>query len=445
MSDDIVGITSLNFAATFGKFQMSTESAEDYNIDTCEHRKFPLNFTVDDVSPALEEYLWKPHEIKRLGKTNSLRTETNVRMGHLKNTLLLQFTLFNDNPVESSTVDIAMKLPLLIKYYDSYGWEWGSPSPQSCDPATVDSVEVLLDEDDVVLTCEKEKVVGVLLMPKDSSNPNQVFSFPEEAGSTGPIKQNGLCLVNSVSGVGTMGLEECGERRPTMFVYDSENSQITMPEEDDKPCLDANHGTGPDVIVYSCHEPDNADYTHQQFSYNSTDGSICSLSNLAKNMCLEAKTTATRRACSGFKFSKESGCVVSLEETENTNSNMASGICSNLVVPANGETSIELLVQVDYFENVDSVVAGVTDMANNFGKFWSAAEDEKEEWWQNAFKVDNDEFSGWLPTLVTDDEEIMQSYYGGIASFLLNGHLDTSNGEDKKVRVKKRNFKFIKK
>lgn len=65
------------------------------------------------------------------------------------------------------------------------------------------------------------------------------------------------------------------------------------------------------------------------------------------------------------------------------------------------------------------LVATATDWASNFERQWNAVESQWAQRWQDMFTPGNGHFSGHLPTLVTDDDQLRDIYYRSLLTLLV--------------------------
>ena len=429
-ANDLLSVTSWNVAGIKGANCMGGAG--------CDVSGVPDNLKFGDWGEwVVKKFLWAPHGIEREGGVgDDVRVKTRVRMGHQQPTILFELTVFNDDEVETLQMpdSITMDFPMLMKYYDSYGWEWGHPSPSWCSSSDVASVETTLVSGGMLKTCEKEKNNIVLLTEcvsddaEDANLQKWEFDTPRAATVIKSLYADDICLTNSTKdpmGVTTCDVDELQNYDSISFTFDESTNQIKIASEatDNMQCLDVNGGFGPNVIHYNCHSEGDKDIDHQQFRYEN-ERIISSSSHFSNStdMCLTLIEASVPRACTGVAFSSDNDeCTISYS---GEGEGVAQGTCdlTGVLVPPGGNHTMSLLLRASMADNQAEMLESLSAAAGNFRGAWEDAVEDLEKWWADAFRPDNEQFSGHLPTLVTEDEQLKRSYYGGIYSFLQSGH-----------------------
>lgn len=121
----------------------------------------------------------------------------------------------------------------------------------------------------------------------DASNPYHRWSGDAllHPGTFGAVSNvgGGQCL--STANPHPAMVEACG--KAPLFHHNLSTQQIDSGKSNR--CLDVNGGLGPELIFWSCHTLKDADFSHQQFAYNSTSGLLTSLSSITAGLCVTLK------------------------------------------------------------------------------------------------------------------------------------------------------------
>ena len=347
--NDAVGVTSLSFPPFFG-------TGDSWG-------SFPANFTVDGSHiPVLTTQRWRPFEILRRAKVQTLRTaqaytgtgttavdtanssptiggdttigttvatvtadlETSVRLGFDANALLVKLSFDAATPPGAS---VSMRLPAIVRWYVPTGWEWGHPAPsatsdadkasfvghmaqngtaiRSCDTATLGAAVVL---EDCNASCAGQRWSGsTLTHPGDAARASLLHN------DNGRDPGQGQCISNLTHGPVSMADCTHAATAPT-FAYlngslllrggdantgDALSSSSSSSPASSPLCLDAIHGFRfTDIGMYACHPPSHPDYQHQQFHYDPDTQQIRSVG--VPGQCAVPMPTAPLRACTGI-------------------------------------------------------------------------------------------------------------------------------------------------
>eukprot|EP00941_MAST-03F_sp_MAST-3F-sp1_P005012 g5012.t1 len=140
-------------------------------------------------------------------------------------------------------------------------------------------------------------------------------------------EESGKCL-SYLSNVdwnndGALSFTKCSDSSTTIFSYDmSQSSKIQLSivngtfAGEGNVCIDVNHGKGPDVNIFTCHQKGKKDYRNQLwdiFSLHDTDGVL--FQSVSSSQCLTVKKTIPNDCGTALFFPQDDDILTKLLST----------------------------------------------------------------------------------------------------------------------------------
>lgn len=391
---------------------------------------FPSQLLIDGASPVLHETQWQPFQLVRSGTTGKIEVSTSIRMP-LKQPIVL-FEMELKSLVDTHT-SVSMKLPIQARSYHDVGWEWGHPSP---DPKQINKYPTELTENgDALLTCDRGYawIDGLVeVAPCNTADPNQQWSSDLNHSVIKNIG-TGQCLTTGLE-KDPLTLADCSQTDQSQLFFFNRTTHMfyTEDEKKNRRCIDLNHGVGPDIDWFNCHKPSDFDFKNQQFEFipQANGSGQIRFYNSDNPQCLVVKKYKPKVACAGVSFASGddyASCQLSLDSD-----GIGSASCTDIFISKEESTKISLVLRIGL--EADNVDRKALQVAQSFKQEFSNAPIEMDAWWNAAFDPEpnqNQFWSGYLPTLDTNDDQLARAYYGSLMSFLLVARHPMSQNQNK--------------